>query len=548
MKQYKVKNVIVDLSKYTGKDKYSDGDIENVILNALKNGNADELLHNDNRWPIVYHLTPNRQNLLDAITFKPNADTLEIGCGCGAITGVLCQKSKSVTAVEISPRRAEIAAYRNQDYNNLKICVGNLNDMDFNKKFDYVTLIGVLEYAGAFTEGDDPWQCFLEVCTKFLKPDGVLIIAIENRLGLKYWCGAREDHNGKYFDGILGYKEEKCIRTFSHKELSNLLKSVGLNSLHWFYPHPDYKIPTDLFSDNHVPTKSQLLECINAPYDCNRIRLFDEEDAFESIIDAGLYHEFANSFLVLCSRKEINKEDQPIYVHHGVTRKKENKLITGIYEIKGKKVVRKIAMTESAQKHLKTIVENCQILSDIYGQEHVAQSRLINDVTLEMEYIEGYNFADLAIQALNEGGVEGLAGYIQFYCKNILHGTADTDIIPDFDYTSPNRKYNFDLSFSNIIIADNNYVIIDYEWLISNCPAKFAVYRAISLLYHNNYPDMKKHNIDLDLLHKSLNISKDDEDMYLRWNGKFYYLVLDEHLRRYQKKHMDVDLSKLNIY
>ena len=59
---------------------------------------------------------------------------------------------------------------------------------------------------------------------------------------------------------------------------------------------------------------------------------------------------------------------------------------------------------------------------------------------------------------------------------------------------------------------------------------------------------MKKHNIDLDLLHKSLKISKDDEDMYLRWNGKFYYLVLDEHLRRYQKKHMDVDLSKLNIY
>jgi SAM-dependent methyltransferase len=543
---YKVKKVLVDLSKYNGKDKYSDGNIEDEILESVKRGNTDEILHKDNRWPIVYHLTPNRYNLLDAVNFKPNADTLEIGCGCGAITGILCQKSKSVTAVEISPRRAEIAAYRNQEYSNLKICVGNLNDMNFQKKFDYVTLIGVLEYAGAFTDGNNPWQCFLESCTKFLKPDGILIIAIENRLGLKYWCGAREDHNGKYFDGILGYKNEKNIRTFARNELKNLLISVGLDNSYWMYPHPDYKLPTDLYSDSYIPNKSQLAEAINAPYDCNRIHLFPEDEAFASIIDAGLYSEFANSFLVLASRSNIG--EQPIYVHHGIVRKDSNKLTTAIFERNGKRYVRKIATSENAKRHLKIILENCRILSEIYGKEHVAQSVLIDDNTLEMEYIEGENFSNLAIQALHEGGVEGLAGYIQFFCENLLKGTSGMDVIPDFDYTSVNRKYNFDLSFANIVINNGNYVIIDYEWLIDKCPAKYIIFRVLKLLYCNNRNDMKEYNIDLGILYKSVGITREEEDRFLQWDIKFYSLVLDEYMRRYQKKIMNVDLNKLNIY
>ena len=30
------------------------------------------------------------------------------------------------------------------------------NDIDFNQKFDYITLIGVLEYAPGFTSGGNP--------------------------------------------------------------------------------------------------------------------------------------------------------------------------------------------------------------------------------------------------------------------------------------------------------------------------------------------------------------------------------------------------------
>ena len=68
--------------------------------------------------------------------------------------------------------------------------------------------------------------------------------------------------------------------------------------IEWFYPHPDYKFPIDIYSDNHLPTVSQLKEVANWPYDHNRVEIFSENKAFFNILNAGLYPEFSNSFLV----------------------------------------------------------------------------------------------------------------------------------------------------------------------------------------------------------------------------------------------------------
>lgn len=64
----------------------------------------------------------------------------------GAITELLCKKAKNVTAVELSKNRATATYLRCRNYDNLEIIVGNLNDIQFSKKYDYITLIGVLEY------------------------------------------------------------------------------------------------------------------------------------------------------------------------------------------------------------------------------------------------------------------------------------------------------------------------------------------------------------------------------------------------------------------
>jgi len=289
-----------NLNYYKGQDFYSDGDIEEVLLEIVKtHHNFDTLLANDNRWPILYHLSPVRQNIINWYPFKKGASCLEIGGGCGAITGALCEAMSEVKVVELSKRRSSINYERHKAYDNLEIIVGNLNDIKFKKKFDYITLNGVLEYAGAFTKTDEPYKDFLKQIKGYLKKEGKLIIAIENRYGLKYFAGAKEDHTGKEFDGISGYPGNSAVRTFGKKELETLLSESGYPDQTFYYPHPDYKMPTEIYSDDWLPTANGTIG--KTPnFDQERLDLFDEQEACRGIIENGQFPFFANSFLIIC--------------------------------------------------------------------------------------------------------------------------------------------------------------------------------------------------------------------------------------------------------
>lgn len=69
--------------------------------------------------------------------------------------------------------------------------------MEFQTPFDYVVLNGVLEYAMSFTPGENPYVDFLKNIKKYLKEDGRILIAIENRLGLRYFSGYPEEHTNR---------------------------------------------------------------------------------------------------------------------------------------------------------------------------------------------------------------------------------------------------------------------------------------------------------------------------------------------------------------
>ncbi len=290
----------LNLDFYTGEDYYSDGNIEDELLEIVsQNDDYEEILSKDDRWPVLYHLSPIRQNIINWYPFRKNCNLLEIGGGCGAITGALCASLETVKVVELSKRRSLINYERNKSCDNLEIFVGNLNDIEFEDKFDYITLNGVLEYAGSFTNTNEPYKDFLLNIKKFLKPDGKLIIAIENRYGLKYFAGAKEDHTAKEYDGITGYIGNKNVRTFGKFELENLLKESGYPNQEFYYPHPDYKMPLEIYSSDYLPNKDSFIS--KAPnFDNDRFVFFDETEAFKGIIENKQFEFFANSFLVIC--------------------------------------------------------------------------------------------------------------------------------------------------------------------------------------------------------------------------------------------------------
>ncbi len=289
-----------DLSVYYNKKVV---DIVLVYKNLLEiyksNIDIDKVLVKDDRWLILKNLSPVCQNILNWYPFKKVSTLLEIGGGCGAITEVLCEKVDSVKVVELSKRRSTINYERNRHHDNLEIIVGNLNDIKFDQKFDYITLIGVLEYAGSFTKTDAPYEDFLKNIKSFLKEDGKLLIAIENRYGLKYFAGAKEDHTGQEFDGITGYIDNDSVKTFGKIELEVLLINAAFAELNFYYPHHDYKMRFEIYSDDFLPSSEELLS--SAPnFDNDRYELFNESLAFKGIIDNKQYPFFANSFFIEC--------------------------------------------------------------------------------------------------------------------------------------------------------------------------------------------------------------------------------------------------------
>ncbi len=289
---------------YSGTDTYSDGAIEDRILEIARSGrDVEEELTGGNDWAVLYHLSPIRENLLEWYDFGggngQKRSLLEIGSGCGAVTGLFCRKVNRVVAVDLSKKRSLINAARHRDADNLEIIVGNFEDIHIDEKFDFVTLVGVLEYSIYYINSDDPFVDMLKKAKSYLKPGGQLIIAIENKYGIKYWAGAPEDHTGKMFDGIMGYDGVDRVRTFSKTGLEKLLRDAGFENLAFYFPLPDYKMPTQIYSEKGIPSHYPIAS--NTPnYDRERMNLFNEEKAMNDLISEGLFEQFANSFLVIC--------------------------------------------------------------------------------------------------------------------------------------------------------------------------------------------------------------------------------------------------------
>lgn len=299
-----VGGVKLDLNAYEGVDTYSDGPVEDLLLEIARSGSSEQAAQApDSPWPVLYHLHPARANILAWYSFTGKENVLEVGSGCGALTGLLSERCRSVTCSEISLKRSKINAERHAAKDNITIQVGNFSKMPV-RRYDIVTLIGVLEYAGSYypaERGISPYRALLEACRAQLKEDGVLFVAIENRFGLKYWAGAREDHSARLYDSIEGYPQGGPAETFSLPGLRNLLHESGFSRLQFHYPYPDYKFAREIYSDERLPEPGELKDPVHN-YDLDRVCNFNEELAFSELIRAGQFPFFSNSFLVVAKQ------------------------------------------------------------------------------------------------------------------------------------------------------------------------------------------------------------------------------------------------------
>ncbi|MCF5869635.1 class I SAM-dependent methyltransferase [Aeromonas veronii] len=455
---------------------YNDGDdVENRIKEILQLcENVDvyskDLKEHCTNWPQTYHFSPERSNILRPFGEQfSGKNVLEIGGGCGAISRYIGECGANLLTLEGSIRRATIARERTRDLENVTIVADSFEGFEVEQKFDFVTLIGVLEYANVFSRDENPIKYMLDKAKSFLKPDGKLIIAIENRLGLKYFAGAGEDHIGTPMYGIEGrYKATEAI-TFGKVELKNHLSASGFDSIDFLAPFPDYKFPSFILTERALELSrfdSKIFPILSSRRDAllPRITNFNIERAWEHIHTNGLTLDLSNSFLCIGCLESTNDDyDAPIAYSYSTNREK--------------KFCKERQFFCNDREEIFTTVK-----FPFYDEKYKSQSSVVDLITVEdPEYKNGDLLVLEFIKIVTDSSFckEMLASFFEKYIKIIGLESGISYSQMSIDTLLPG--YLLDAIPQNIMVIGNDeYSIIDREWVYkSELELGYLIFRSL---------------------------------------------------------------------
>ena len=516
----------LDYSHYPGEDLYCDGEVEKEILKITEEHSSTEfpkIIKEKQSWPILYHLSYLRENIVEWLPIDKKMKILEVGSGCGAITGALAKKAGEVTCIDLSRQRSLINAYRHQECDNITIHVGNFQDIEptLPCDYDYVCLIGVFEYGQSYIGGEHPFEDFYKIIKRHVKKEGKIVIAIENKYGLKYWAGCREDHLGTFFSGIEGYPDGGYVRTFSKKGLERILESCGEKNYHFYYPYPDYKFMTTLYSDKRLPQIGELANNYRN-YDRDRLQLFNEKNVFDSLIEEGMFPLYSNSYMLV-----IGEDTNLSYVKYSNDRCQSKSIKTEIITENGRKKVRKWAAGKECAEHIRSIYRNYEKLSKRYEGSEIEINRCTlvdGDIPyVELEYLEGVTLTEIFDGYLKKKDFDGFKGLFQEYVKRI-------------DYGNEMEISDYDMIFSNILVCDNRWIVIDYEWTMEKqIDVREIAFRGLYCYFMENE---KRHIFDTEWVYQFLGIKKEEVEEYKNREKVFQKEVMGEQVSMAQLIHL----------
>lgn len=451
-------------------------------INSNEKDNYENIIKENLNDSVMLGLSNIRNNLVYAYDFEPDSTVLEIGAHLGEITGALCEKCAKVISVEPNETKAKAILQRYSDKENLDIIVTEISKIKLEEKFDYITLFGILEYAQQIFDTENPGLDLILYCKKMLKPNGKLLIATDNKFALKSYIGEKDECTGITFDSITGYKSSNKQYKLGKKQIINILKETGMSYYKFFYPLPDYKLPSLIFTDEYLPSSSKINGYFPYYMDSSFI-FYSEVDAYDAIIkeDKKMFPFFANSYFIVASQIEF--KDDTRYVSFNNYRKEEYQLMTKIRE----NIVEKTSINSKSKKHLEQMMNNIQNLNnenidilDMVHEDKVVSkfvnlklvSQLVGDnIEKPEEIIKILNKYKEKISILSTEYDENEKTIFEKYIPNV-----DRNILNKFRYL---KDGYWDMILKNCFIIDGEYVFFDQEWVEKNVPVEFLVYRSI---------------------------------------------------------------------
>ena len=452
--------------------------MKSIFLSSDDRSSASDFLASHiTDWPSRYHLDRRRTNILRPINFDKSMRVLDVGAGTGVMSRYAAERGAEVVALEGDSMRAELASLRCEGLN-VDVRCGIVNDFDDSEGFDLILVIGVLEYATNHPAGS---LGFLKKLSQLLNPDGSIVIAIENQMGLAYWMGANEDHLNEPWVGLEGYVSTSTVKTFSKPVLSSLLTDAGFKHQNWLYPFPDYKLPLTILSDRAYMENDRvdlIDQLVGTPVDRSRsgvLPFFDTRALHRQVIESDMGQDMSNSFLVVCrlnGSKSIIDEDVITWRFSGDRKKNYMGVRQVILENGTRKINRKPAYENISSESSWLIQKNADSLAE--------------------KYVSGLNLEQLALKSLREVNLKDFESLLSMFddwlTLNTCTPSVDSETHPFLtDLSSEVLGEGFiDCSFDNLVFEDGALKLIDDEWAaLGGVNVDLVIARAMHKLSHS---------------------------------------------------------------
>lgn len=394
-----------------------------------------------------------KKNIISWYPIKYNQSILEIGND----KQIVSELEKVANVVSITPE-----------------IIGSYNT---EKKFDFVVLIGTLEKL----RNEKDIIKVLEGSKKFLKEDGKILLAMQNKFGMKYWAGENVNENLKAYSSIISAEGN----ILGINQIENILTSLKFK-YKFYYPLPDYKLTNVIFTDNFMPDNESIDARDLTFCDSESTLNFSERDAYKQILSSNKeqFRFFANSFFIEISLKE-NFENIN-FVSFGITRKEQYQIKTIIkddfvYKYPNNK--KAIAHIEHVSDNINSLKEcNIEVLGeykeDCIKSEFLNQAKSLDKVMMEVYYKNGLEELIQKIEEFKKDILEKLVSE-KIEGKNVFNKYEIKIPVKLKEKLHFAKKGILDLIFQNCLVKENKIYAYDQEWSEENVPIEFILYRAI---------------------------------------------------------------------
>ena len=424
----------------------------------------DAKIAGDPQWALSYHLCSLRCGLLNWYDFR-GENALDIGAGFGALTGILCDHFTRVDAVEYDSVRADALRMRYKHRDGLTVHTLDIREYTPDVLYDCILIVDFAEeYEGDFT-------ALLKQALSWLKEDGVILLGLRNRAGMKYTCGMKDEYMQEPFG------QYKNTSLYTRQEIVQLLEHCGISDPFWYYPLPDSRYAQIVYSEEDMPEHSVRDRIIvYDPFDSPVI--FDENDLLDHVLSERNLPEQANDYLLEIRRKPGRNRRHIVSAVISADREHERAYKTLFYNDHS---VEKRALYPEGVRSLKQSAENHEVLRR-RGIPVIEQEW--REDHLWMPRAEGITLQDKLVQVLKSGDIPGFYTIVDRLYQLILQ--SDPESVQGIL-----KSGYIDMIPLNAFWINDQIVFFDQEFTRENCPAGYILCRAIFYLWVLN-PDLEK--------------------------------------------------------